>query len=165
MKGFLKEYNSIMPRQFLNPDLQYKSSPRQTKKTTVSPQEKEKLWEVQFSSSLTNLHKERCQEGNYASSSKRRKWRSSFLVLSHTHTKTTSTFHFLILAHDFFYTCTCIFTNTSLYLKPTTGFVLQTWHGIWCSPEDKKKMKIQSLQKNTEKTLKINWNYGSILLA
>ena len=28
--------------------------------------------------------------------------RSSFLVLSHTHTKATSTFHFLILAHDFF---------------------------------------------------------------
>lgn len=111
MKGFLKEYNSITPSQFLNPDLQYKSSPRQTKKTTVSPQVKENLWEVQFSSSLTNLHKERCQEGNYTSSSKRSE-RSSFLVLSHTHTKATSTFHFLILAHDFFYTCTCIFTKT-----------------------------------------------------
>lgn len=165
MKGFLKEYNSIMPRQFLNPDLQYKSSPRQTKKTTVSPQEKEKLWEVQFSSSLTNLHKERCQEGNYASSSKRRKWKVQFSsALTHSH---KGNFH-LSLPNSgtwFFYTCTCIFTNTSLYLKPTTGFVLQTWHGIWCSPEDKKKMKIQSLQKNTEKTLKINWNYGSILLA
>ena len=112
MKGFLKEYNSITPSQFLNPDLQYKSSPRQTKKTTVSPQEKEKLWEVQFSSSLTNLHKERCQEGNYASSSKRRKWKVQFSsALTHSH---KGNFH-LSLPNSgtwFFYTCTCIFTKT-----------------------------------------------------
>ena len=102
MKGFFKEYNSITPSQFLNPDLQYKSSPRQTKKTTVSPQEKEKCERSSFPVVWLTYTKKDAKKVTIPPQVKEESERSSFLVLSHTHTKATSTFHFLIPAHDFF---------------------------------------------------------------
>ena len=59
---------------------------RETKRATMPSQVKEKLWEVQFSSSPTNSHEDRCQEGNCASSSKIKKWKVQFSsALTHSH--------------------------------------------------------------------------------
>ena len=112
MKGFFKEYNSITPSQFLNPDLQYKSSPRQTKKTTVSPQEKEKCERSSFPVVWLTYTKKDAKKVTMPPQVKEESERSSFLVLSHTHTKATSTFLIPNSGTWFFYTCTCIFTKT-----------------------------------------------------
>ena len=139
---------------------------RETKRATMPSQVKEKLWDVQFSSSLTNSHKDRCQEGNCASSSKIKKWKVQFSsALTHSH---KGNFHLSLpnFGGWLFYTCTCIFTKTHHF----------TWtqqQALSCKLDKeldvhlkiKRKWKFNLCKKNTEKTLKINWYYGSILLT